>query len=198
MRQSNGSRIMLREELLGQESELKMQRKQLSRSRKLWGRLKMRDWRPHSPSRRYRTWRLLSETVWVILQVPKMGRMGIMRIMQSQSRASWAMMMNRAGWWARSQERYSGADGGLGRSRWSLMNWHNWDGGTLPTNSLRDIRGTALWNWVLRQSLYCKRMIMPPHLPPQHLESICSIFFLSQQYHKYRKGLLDQEVVILG
>jgi len=47
-KQTNWRRIMLREKLLWQESELKTLRQWLSRSRKIWGKLKMGDWQPES------------------------------------------------------------------------------------------------------------------------------------------------------
>jgi len=101
-RKTNGLRIMLREKPLGQASELKTQRQRFNKSRKIWSMLKLRDWRTESPKTLLRRWRLLLETVWVILQVPMMGRMVKMRMMNRQSRASRAKLTNLAGWWAQS------------------------------------------------------------------------------------------------
>jgi len=90
---------------------------------------------------------LQSETVWVILQVPTMGRMGNMRMIKRQTRASRAKMMNPAGWRAQSPKQYSRTWGGFSRSRWILTNWHNQECWPLLTTSVKEIRCTAHANW---------------------------------------------------
>jgi len=104
-RKRNASRITWREKPLWQESELRMQRKQLSSSRKILEVLKAGDWHPGSPDKPLKRCWMLLETVWAILQVRTMRRME--KMMKIQSRASRAKMMNPAGWWAQSRKRYS-------------------------------------------------------------------------------------------
>jgi len=122
-RQRTGAMIMMTEKLLWQESELKTPRQQLDRSSKILEQLKLWEWQQDSPNRHFRRWWLRLETVWAILQVPTIGRIGKMRIMQRPSRASWAMLTNQAGWWAQSTIQYSRAWRDFGGSRWSLTNW---------------------------------------------------------------------------
>jgi len=137
---TNELRIMLREKPLGQERELKTQRQRLGKSRKIWSMVKSRDWQTESLKSVLRRWLLLSETVWVMLQVPTMGRMGKMEMMKRQSRANWAKMTNPAGWWALSPnstaaygEVSAEADEacrvdttGMWRCSWLLL-WKRWD-----------------------------------------------------------------------
>jgi len=189
---------MLRETPLGQESELKMQRQRFSRSRKIWGKLKTHDWGTESLKLHFMRWWLLSETVWVILQVLTMGRIGKMRMMKRQSRASWAKMTNPAGWWAQSQKRGNSACSAFVRSRYSSTKWHNRDGRMQPITFGKEIRSPAHLHWGVQQSFNSKQMLMQRHLYRQRLESFCSALTLSPEYHKCRKGLLDKEVVILG
>jgi len=121
--------IMLREKPVWQESELKMQRQRLIRSRKKWQMLKTQDWQQESPKKCFCSWWLLLETVWAILQVPTLRMMGKMRIMKLQRWVSCAKMTNLAGWWAQYWICYSSTWRDFGRSRWSLMSWHSQDGG---------------------------------------------------------------------
>jgi len=145
----NGLRILLSQRPLGQERELKTQRQRFSNSKTIWPMLNSRDWSPQSPKRLLSRWYLLSERVWMILQVPTMGRIGKIR-MKCQSRASWAKMMNRAGWWAQSPKRYSSACRSFGRCRWSMTNWHNRDGRMQPRTSVHEKRSTAQPNFGFR------------------------------------------------
>jgi len=178
---NNGSRIMLRERPLGQEIELKMQRQQFSRRRKIQGKLETWDWWTESLKRDLRRWWFLSETVWVILKVPAMGRM---------------QMTNLAGWWAQSLQQCSSACRGFVRSTWSSTNWHNRDGRTQLITSVREIRSTAYPHCRCRQSFNSKRMMMQWHLYRQWLESCWSVLILSPEYRKCCMALLDQWVVI--
>jgi len=166
---------MLREKPLWQESKLQTQRQRLNKSRIIWRMLKSGDWRPESPKRCLRRCWSLLETVWVILQVPTMGRMGKTRMIKRLSRASWAMMMNPAGWWAQSPKRYSSAWRAFGRSRWSSTNWLNPDGRMQHTTSVNEIRSTAHPNWGFRQLFSHKRLMTLRHLRRQHLESLWSL-----------------------
>jgi len=192
-RRRNGSRITWREKPLWQETELRTQRQQISRSRKIWEVLKAWDWHPGSPDKQLtRGWMLL-ETVWAILHVPTMRRMG--KMTKIQSRARWAKMMNPAGWWAQSRKPYSSLWSDFGRSRWSLTKWHNGDGGTWPTDSVNEIWRTAQPNWMFRQLSNCIWTMTQQILHPQHLESLRSPLISSPEYRKCRKGLLDQELV---
>jgi len=99
-RKRNGLRIMLREKPLGKESKLKTQSQWFSTTRRIWSMLKSRDWRTESPKRLLSRWWQSLVTGWVILQVRTMRKMGMMRMMKRQSRASWAKMKNQAGWCA--------------------------------------------------------------------------------------------------
>ena len=196
-RKRNGLRIMLREKPLGQESELKMQRQWFSKSSKTWNMLKSREWWTECSKRLSRRWWLLSETVWVILQLLMMGRMGKMR-RKRQSRESWAKMMTQAGWCAKSRKRYSSAWRGFGRSRWSLMNWHNQDGSMQANSSVNEIWSTAPLNWEFRLFFNCKWMMTLRHLHRQHLGSLWNVLRLSPEYRKCRKGPFNQNVVLFG
>jgi len=71
---------------------------------------------------------MLSETVWAILQVRTKRTMG--NLIKIQCWASWAKMMNPAGWWAQPRKRCSNSWRDFDRSRWSLTNWHDQDWGT--------------------------------------------------------------------
>jgi len=195
-RKSNGLRIMFRERPLGQESGSKTQRQRFSKSKTIWSMLKSLDWRTESPKQRFRRCWLLSETVWVILQVLMMGRMGKMRTMKRLSRASWAKMTNPAGWWAQSPKQYSSGWRGFGRSRWSSMNRLNRDVRMQPTTAVNDIRSTAHSNWGFCQSFSRKQMMTLRHLHRHHLESLWRVLTLSPEYRKGCRGLLDQDVVI--
>jgi len=187
---------MLRQKLVGQEKELMNQRLRFSKRRKKQGKLKTRDWQTESMKRLVRRWWWLSETVRMILQVPMMGTIWKMRKKKRQSRASLARMTNPAGWCAQSPKCYSSTWRGFGRSRWNLTNWHNLDLRAQPTLSANEITSTAHPIWGYLQLLNPKQMMMQPHLHQRHLESIWTVLTLSPEYHKYRKGLLDQEVVI--
>jgi len=159
-RRNNGLRIMLREKLLGWERELKMQRQRFSKSRKIRAKLKMWDWWMEIQNWHFRWWCLRSERGGVILQVPTMGRMGKMRIMKRQSKASRAKMTNAAGWWAHTPMRNCSTWTGFDRSRWSMKNWHSRDGRTQPTTLVREIRSTAHPNGLFGQLLHRKRIIL--------------------------------------
>jgi len=89
MRRRNGSRIMRNERPLRQDSKLKMQRPQLSRSGMIWDMLKTWDWQPPSLKQHLRRCWMRSEIVWAILHVQTMGRMAKTR-----------MMMKMILWWA--------------------------------------------------------------------------------------------------
>jgi len=148
--------------------------------------LKLQDRRPERPKRRFRRCWLLSETVWVILHVPMIRRMGKMRMMKRLSRVSWAKMTNPAGWWAQSPTLYSSALRGFGRSRWSSTNWLNQDGKTQRTTSVNAIRSTAHPNWGFQPSFISKLMMTLRHLHRQHVESLSSVLTLSPEYSKGR------------
>jgi len=152
----NASRIMWIERPQWQENKFKTQRQRLGKSRNIWGMLKWHDRHPHSLKEHLSTWWMLSEAVWAILQVPKMRRMGKTRMLMKKiqslaSLASWAKMMNLAGWWTQSPKRYSTAWRTVGRSRWGLRNWRNPDGRTWPTTSVREIGSPEKLNWRFRQ-----------------------------------------------
>jgi len=136
---------MLTENLLGQQSQLKTQSQQFSKSRKIWRIMKTPAWRTESPKWLLTRWWLLLETVWVILQNPTVGRMGKMWMMKRQCRASWAKMTYPAGWCtqssdstevkgevsAKAHEAWRIVTTGMcGRSRpppWKrLVVWHSW------------------------------------------------------------------------
>lgn len=87
-----------------------------------------------------RCW-IFVETVCGILQVPTMRRFAKMRkmIKRIQSLESWVMMMNLNRWWAQSPKQHGTAWRVHGRSRWGLKNCLNWEGGTRPTPSVREI-----------------------------------------------------------
>jgi len=71
-RKRNEMRIMLRGRPLGQDSELKIQRQRLGRSRKIQRQLKTRDWQPESTKKCLTRWWLLLQTVWATSWVPTM------------------------------------------------------------------------------------------------------------------------------
>jgi len=100
--------------------------------------------------------------------------MGTMRMKKRQSRACWVKMTNLAGWWAQSLKRYGGAWRGFGRSRWILTNWHNLDGSTQLTTSVKGMRSRAHLIWGYWQSSNRTWMMMQPNLHQYHLESLCS------------------------
>jgi hypothetical protein len=78
------------------------------------------------------------------------------------------------------------------------MNWHNWDERMQPTASMTEIVSRAQPNYGFRSSFNLNLMMTLRHLHQQHLESLWRGLTLSLEYGKYRKGLLDQEVVIFG
>jgi len=192
---TNELRIMLREKPLGQESELKTQRQRFSKSRKIWSMVKSLDWQTESLKSVLRKWLLLSETVWVMLQVPTMGRMGKMEMMKRQSRANWAKMTNPAGWWALSPTQYSSIWRGFGRSRWSLPSWHNRDVKMQLATSVKEMRCTPHLNWAFRLSFNPKWVMTLRHLHRQQLQYIWGVLRLSLEYCECCKWLLDQEIV---
>jgi len=197
-RKRNGSRLVLTEKPLRQKSQLKMKRQRLSMSRMIWGQVKMWDWWPESPYKDYRRWQLLSWTVWAILQVPMMRRREMMRMMKEHSRASSAKMTNPAGGCAQSPTLYRSVWRGFSRCRWSLTNWHNWDGGMQPITSVKEIISTAQRNWWFQQLFNCKQMLVKPHLHPQHLESLWHVLILSLEYCKFCNQHLNQKEIISG
>jgi len=148
-RERNGSRIMRRERPLWQGREFKTQSQRLCKSWKISLLLKAPGRQPESPTERLKRCWMLSETVWVISQVPTMSTMGKRRKMMRkiQSSASRLMMMNPAGWRAQSAKQYSNAWRVFGRSRWGLTNWHIRDGGTQQTTSVREIWSIGLPTW---------------------------------------------------
>jgi len=149
----NQSRSMWIERPQWQECEFKSQRQQLCNSRMIWEMLKRHDRQLHSLKQHLARCWMLSETVWAILQVPTMRRMGKTRMIMKkiQSLASWVKMINLAGWWAQSQKRYSTTCRAFGRSRWGLTNWCNRDGGKQWTTLVREIWSTGRLNLRLRQ-----------------------------------------------
>jgi len=189
---------MLRERPLGQECELKMQRQQFSKSRMIQGKLKTLDWWSKCPKCLFRRWWLLSDMVRVILQVPMMDRMGKMWMMKTQSRGSWAKMSNPTGWWAQSQQWCSSAWSSFARRRWSLRNRHIWDGTPPQTMYMIESKCTAHWKWWFQQSYNSNRMMRQRHLHWLHVVNWWNVVSLSLEYRKCHKGLLDQEVVIVG
>jgi len=86
----------------------------------------------------------------------------------------------------------------FGRSRWSLMNWHDRDGRTQPIHSVKKSRSTAHPNWGFQQSFNCKRIMMQWHLHRQRLERLRIVLTFSPEYRRSRMGPLDEEVVMLG
>jgi len=199
-RKITGSRIFWIERPQSQESEYRMQRQQLCKSRNIWGMLKRHDQQPQSLKQHLRRCWMLLETVWAIVQVPKMRWMGKTRMMMQkiQSLASWAKMMNLAGWWAQSPKWYSTAWWAFGWSRWGLRNWCNLDGGTRPTASVRDIWRTGWLNWRFRQLWSPTQTRQQPHHHRQHLDSLCRWLISSLDNHKCWKWRLDREVVKYG
>jgi len=130
-RKRGGSRSMWREKPLWQESEFEMQRQWLCKSGKICVLLKTQERQPESPKKRSKSCWMVSETLWVMLDVPTMSTMGNMRkIMKKIQSAASRVMMNLAGWWAQSPKQYSTAWRVFGRSRWGLTNWRHQDGGT--------------------------------------------------------------------
>jgi len=123
----NGSRLMWIERSLWEQSELKTQRQQLGRSRKIWEMVKRQDWQPESLNHHLRRCSTPSEILCAILHIPKMGTMGNTRMMMRKilSWARWSRMTNPAGWWALSLKSPSIAWSVFGRCWWSLMNWRN-------------------------------------------------------------------------
>jgi len=139
-------KIMLREQSLGQQSDLKTQRQRLARSRKVQRQQTMREWRPEGLNKHFMRWWLLWETVWGISQAQTMWSLGKMTMMKGLSRASWAKMTNLAAWWAQPPKWCSDRWRGFGQSRWSLKKWHNRDGTTQPTTSVKETRSTSRLN----------------------------------------------------
>jgi len=180
-----------------QESEFNMQRQRLCKSRNQWGMLNKHDRQPQNLTQHLRKYWMQWETVWVILQVPKMRRMAKTRMMMKkiQSFASWAKMMNLAGRWAQSPQLCNAAWRGFGRGRWGLTNWRNRDGGTQPTTSMSEIWSTGRLNWRFRQLRSPKQTRQQPHHHRRHLESLCKFLILSQDNPKYLKWRPDREVV---
>jgi len=193
----NGSRIMWIERLQWQESEFKMRRMRLCKSRNIWGMSKRHDRQPQSLKQHLRICWMLSEIVWAILQVPKMRRMGKTRMMVRtiQSFASQAKTMNLAGWWAQSPKWYRTAWRAFSRSRWGLTNWRNRDGGTQPTTSVREIWSMGRLNWRFWLLWIPKQTWQQPHHHRQHLDSLRRFLISSLHNSKYRKLGLDREVV---
>jgi len=182
------------------ECEFKTQRQRLCRSRNIWGMLKRHDRQPQSLEQHSRRCWMLSETVSAIFQVLTMRRMGKTRMMMRkiQSLASWAKMMNLAGWWAQSPKRYSTAWRDLGRSKWDLTHWRNPDGGTQPTVFVRAISRMGQLNWRFRQFWSPKQTRQQPHHHRKHLESLCRFLISSPDNPKCHKWRLDREAVKWG
>jgi len=151
---------MLRERPLGPDTKLKRQRQQFTKIRMIQGKLITPYWRTRIPKRLFSRWWLVSETLLVFLQAPTMERMGKMRMMTTQSRASWAKINNPAGWWAQSLKWCSSTWSGFDRCRWRLMNWHNQDARIQPTSSMKQIRFTAHLKWGFQQPFNCKQGMM--------------------------------------
>ena len=151
--------------LLWDESEFKTYWQWACNSRKSGRHPKTSD----SPSKTFQEMMVaIGVIVWVILQVPRMGKM---RMMSRQSRASGAVMKKRAGWWAQLPERDMNGCRGFGKSRRSLTNSHKQDERMQPTASVKEMRSTAHLNWGFRQWLHRNWMIMQQHLHREHLET---------------------------
>jgi len=149
---------------LEQEIELKTLRQQLCKSQKIWATLKKNDRQPENLKKHLRRCWMLSETVWAILQVLMMRRMGKTRMMKrTQSLASWAKIMNLAGWWAQSPKRYSTTWRVFGRTRWGMTNWRNRDGGTRQTTLGREKWCMEQPNWWLWPMGSLKSTRLLPH-----------------------------------
>ena len=166
---------------LWQESEFKTQRQQLCKGRKIWEMLKRRDGQPESLKKHSRSWCILSETVWVILEVARMKWMGKTRLMikMIQSCTTWAKMTNPAGWWEQSPRWYTKQWRDCGRRRLGLMKWCNRDGETWPTTSIRDICSTGLPDSGFRPLSTPKQTWLQPHLHRQYLKILCSLLISS-------------------
>jgi len=196
-RNRNGSRMLCRERPLCQESKFLTQRQRLC---EIWWLLQTWAQQPESPIQSLKRYWMLSETVWAILPVTMICRIGRTRKMMKiiQSSASSVMMMNLDGWWTQSIERYSTAWSVFGRSRWDLTNWPNWDGGTLRTTFVREIRSMGLPKWRFRWLSSPKSTQLLPHHPQKQLENICRLLRLSEDNWKGRQWLLYQEAVEWG
>jgi len=146
----------------------------------------------------FRTYWLLSGTVWVILQIPTMERMGKMQMLNRRSRARGAKMTNPVGWWAHSAEQFSSAWRGFGWTRWSWMNWLNQDGRTQLATSVETIWSMANWNWTFSRLLIHGQNMIQWDLHRWRLESLWSVLTLYLENRTCRKGHLNQDVFILG
>jgi len=144
--------------------------------------------------------RMLSKTVWAILEPLTIRRMEKTRkmMMKTPSWTSCIKMTNLAGWRAQSPKCYSCTCSYFSRSSWGLTNWLNRDGGTWPTSSVREIWRTGRLNWMYWQLLNCKQPRLQPHLHQQQLESLCWLLISSLDNCKWRQGLLNQKVVSWG
>jgi len=136
-----------------------------------------------------RCW-MRSETVWAILHNPMIRRMQMVRKMMKKipSCASWAKMTNVAGWWAQYPKPYNAAWRDFCGSRWSLMNSHNWDGGTRPITSITEIRSTGWPNWRIWWWLGCNRTKLQPHLHCNHFDSLWRPLISSLEYSQMLQG----------
>jgi len=188
------------ERLQWQESELKTQRSQFSRSSMIWETLKRWDWQPQRLKHHWRRSWTPSNIVWAILLVSTMGSMGMTRMMFKYILcwASWAKMTNLAGWWAQSPQQYSIACSIFSRHRWSLTNWCNQAAEMWPTTFVSEM--ISIWrpNRRFRLSFKLKQKMMQHRLQQQHSVILRRHLIVSPEPCKYCKWHLDQGVVIWG
>jgi len=145
-----------------------------------------------------RRWWLVSQTLWPILQVLIMRRMGTMMIMKIHSCAIWVRLSNTAGWCSQSPKWYSGTWSGIGRSRWSLKHWDKVDLRMWPTTCVKEIRGTEWPKWKFRQLLSRKRTLLQSNLHWKSLAIWWRLMISSQKYRKCCTVHHVREVVIWG
>jgi len=173
-----------------------MQRLRLCKSWKLWEMLKMLDGQPPSLKQHLRRCWIQLETVWVILQVPTMRRMGKTRMMKKiQSLASWAKMTHLAGCWVQSPKQYSTAWRVFGKGRWGLTNCQDQDVETWLTPSIREKWSMGRLNSRFRQLWSPNQRRLDPHHHRRHLDGVCRLLKLSPDNHKSGKWRLNSEVV---
>jgi len=129
-----------------------------------------------------------------------MRRFGKARMRKNniQSSASWTNMTNPAGCWAQSAKWYCSPRRVFRRSRWGFTNSRNWDGGSWPTSSVREIWSKGWPHWCFRQLLSRYHIRLQQHLHRPHLESLCRQLMSSPDNCNCHKGLLNQDVVVWG
>jgi len=181
---------------LEQDCEWKILRQRLCKSKKIWEMLKRHDQQPESLKKYLRRCWMVSETVWVLFGVQTMRTTGQLRkIMNTQILPSREKMRNLAGWWVQSPRWYSIAHRVYGSSRWGLRKWNDWNGGTWPTTSVREIWSTGRPIQLFRPLRVLKQTGLQQHYYRKHLDSLCNLLRLFQDNPRCHIGLLDQEVV---